>query len=151
MGDEGELVFGISYSNKFKLVRQRLRDADKELKKNFMRAVRATVAPLKEEIPESARQKLPHKGGFAERIAKSKFAVRTKQSTVIVQIANPINLKKIDEGSLRHPVWGHMDRWSEQKIEPGFWSEPIKANEKEMLESLNEAMDETLAEIMKDE
>lgn len=35
------------------------------------------------------------------------------------------HIKVINQGTLRHPVWGNMTTWVNQRIRPGFWDQPL--------------------------
>lgn len=137
----------INYGEKFRLLRIRLREADKAMRLEFMAGVRAAVNPLKVEVPRSAKDKLPRRGGLAEKVAKSKYGTRTKGYSVMFQAVNPIDIRSIDEGSVRHPVFGQLNSWVEQKVESGFWSDPIHKDEPIVMAKLNEVMNTTIKRI----
>lgn len=148
--ESGNLEFGASSFEKFKLLKQRLRDVDKQIRNAFNKSVRAAVAPLKDEVKKSAHDKLPRKGGLADKVSGSKFATRTSASGLSLNMTNLFQLKDIDEGKLRHPVFGHMNVWANQKINSGFWTEPTTKAQAEIVASVNEAMDEVIKEIDKE-
>lgn len=105
------------------------------------------MAPLKEQVSKSALQKLPKRGGLANKVAASKYAVRTKATTVMFQMVNPIDIKSFDEGLIRHPVFGNKNVWVEQKVTPGFWSDPINADKPAIVGVIVELMNETIKKI----
>jgi hypothetical protein len=113
-------------SEQFSRIKAKLKEADRELRLGFLGRVRAILAPLKVQISESALQKLPKKGGLAERIAKSKYSVRNRPTSVTLQTINPYQIQSIDNGRIRHPVFGHMDRWVPEPVSAGFWTDPTE-------------------------
>lgn len=146
---DGEIEFSINLSDKLKILKARLRDSDKAIRLAFLAATRAAVLPLRQAVIASAEEKLPRSGGFAARVANSKFATRNKTMSTIVQIVNPIDLKQIDDGSLRHPVFGRINSWIDppQKINPHFWTEPTEALRPVVSAEINKAMDIAFREI----
>ena len=57
-----------------------VKSADDDLRKELFKAVSAATRPVKQEIPESARRTLPHKGGLNEWVASAKVTTRQAYS-----------------------------------------------------------------------
>ena len=111
-----------------------LKDAgDKSLRKELLAGIRKVGKPAIEDVRASALATLPNKGGLNERIAKSRFGVRTRLSgnSAGVQIKQTDKGKaasSIDEaGTWRHPVHGNRRAWVEQTYGPakGWFTEPL--------------------------
>ena len=102
---------------------------DKELRKELLRGIRVATKGTKAKIKANALSQLPKKGGLNAVIAGSKFATKTKTSArstgIKIVATNPHQIRGMDRGHLRHPVFGHRDRWKSQKIPAGWFSEPI--------------------------
>lgn len=146
----GEIELGIARYEKFRLVRSKLKEADKSLRLKFMRNIRAALKPLGKDISESAEEKLPKRGGLNKKIANSRYATRTKALSVTFQTTNLYQIQNMDKGIVRHPVFGNDDsitKWVDQKITPNFWTEPIEKAKPEVQASVDEAIAETLEEL----
>lgn len=124
-----------------------------ELRKQMLKNIRVSVAPVKPLIIAEARGTLPHSGGANEWVASSKISigatVSPRTATVAVRASNTSsaikakkarakaagkkyggnamhNLKAIDGGVLRHPVFGNREVWADTKVKPGFFTRPCK-------------------------
>jgi delta 1-pyrroline-5-carboxylate dehydrogenase len=144
---EGYVELGIEPSVKYKEFRVRLKEADKELRLGFNAKVRALLAPLGIDISQSALERLPKRGGLAKRVAESKFTTRSRLTSILFQMSNTFEIKDMDEGLIRHPVFGHMDRWAEQKIQPNFWTDPVTAIEPAITVGVESLIQETVRKI----
>lgn len=120
-----------------KAVSRAVREAgDKELKKALTKGTGAAVEPAKEAVKASARAELPHRGGLAESIASSKFRVQRLTGAapgIRLIMRRPkehgggiSDLRRMNAGSLRHPVYGRR-KWVLQKIPSGWFTRPLEA------------------------
>lgn len=110
---------------------KRLKDlGDKELKREFSKAISAATKPLVQELRQSARETLPKKGGLADRVAKSQIRTVRRASSrtqgIRVTAKNPYVLGRLDQGKLRHPVFGR-NVWVDQTVKSGWWTRPTEA------------------------
>lgn len=115
--------------------------ADKGLEKELNKAATEAVAPFRPAIRASARANLPSRGGFAEKVARSKINTRKSRKGVTVVMSSPYSLRKIDQGKLRHRVFG-QNVWVVQDIPPGFHSEVVKDLEAHARVKMQAAMDD---------
>jgi hypothetical protein len=143
-------------------IAKRLKAAgDRDLKNELLAGIRKTTKPEIPKIRDSAREKLPKRGGLAELIATSKIGTRTRLTgnSVGVQIrgTGKHDLKELNAGRLHHPVFvknrsgllhrktgrgktgnalGGTDRkdwkWVTQKVPSGFFDEPIQKDKPEL-------------------
>jgi hypothetical protein len=141
---DGDFELSIPTVQKFRALKQALRDADKEIRLGFLAKTRAALAPLKAAVSQSALGKLPKRGGLADRVANSKYSVRTRAASVSFITTSPLEIKTIDAGNLRHPVYGHMQAWVDQKVTPDFWTDPIEAARVETTALLETLMNQTI-------
>jgi hypothetical protein len=133
------------------LSRQLKAAGDKALARELTKAISKAVAPLKSELPASARSHLPKRGGLAERVAASKvgFSRRTSGQAVglRVQAKNAYHLAQMDAGFVRHPVFkrkgeeGRRVVWQTQRITPGWFSKPTEAAGPRIRAEVQAAMD----------
>ncbi len=125
----------------------RLKLVDKKLRLAFNRRIREIMVPLKEEVKSSAEELLPKAGGFAADIAASRFSTSVTSYTVVFKMRDVYDLKKVDEGRLRHPVFGNRSVWVTQSIRSGFWSNPVEKAKVEIAAAVIEAMNEVIKEL----
>lgn len=114
-------------------VSSKLKEAgDKGLQRDMRKALDRAAVPLKEGAPEGAREKLPKRGGLAEAIANAKFSLSVrggKNPSVRLtgkrtnKTGKQSDLNKIDQGSLRHPVFGKRKVWVLQRVTPDWFSD----------------------------
>lgn len=140
-----------------------------ELRKQMLKNIRVSVAPVKPLIRAEALNTLPHAGGANEWVASAKVsvgatvspkiatvAVRASQSNAAVRAKKARakaagktyrgsathNLKAIDQGILRHPTFGH-EPWKDTAVKPGFFSRPCKLMAPSVLLACNLTVSET--------
>lgn len=114
------------------LLSRQIKDlGDKDLKRELTRAIERTVEPLRRELPLSALRTLPQRGGLAARVASSQISIDRRStgrgSGLRVRARNPYALRRIDKGIIRHPVYGNRRAWVKQRVEPGWFTNPIDA------------------------
>jgi len=158
MVNEGGADFYVSKAGADQLasVGRRLKaagDEGKGLRKELLAEIRKAGKPTIQEIRARAREILPHSGGLADRVASAAFGVRTRLAgnRVGVEIKGTgrsvKNLRAINAGRLRKPVFGNRQVWAEQSVEPGFFDEPIEANVPVIRQHIKEAMQATARKI----
>lgn len=118
-----------------------------DLRREMLRGLRQAARPAAAAIRESAREKLPKRGGLADLIAEqTHITVRSRTSAnragVFVITTDPHDIGRMNRGILRHPVFGNRDVWVGQAITPGWWTDPLLALEpnvqREMAKVLND-------------
>lgn len=115
--------------------RQLRQVADKELRKELLAGLNRATKPLKESAKRSAQTSLPRRGGLAAKVAGSRFATRSRLSgrDPSVRItAKGMDLRSLDTGSLRHPVFGNRKVWVTQRVARGWFSKPIESGADEV-------------------
>lgn len=133
--------------DQFAAISRQLKEmADKGLQREFSKAINSAVKPLKADLQKSALEKLPKKGGLNQRVANgTRISTRRANSRraqgIRVQAKNAYALGRIDGGTVRHPVFGHRDRWVDQHVTPGWWSDPIEAAGPNVQREIQAAMD----------
>lgn len=130
---------------------ERLKSADKTIQREFTSALNRTTKPLKSAAKESARQKLPQRGGLAEKVANSRFSTRrsTRGRTVGIRLtaAGLRGLKSIDDGTVRHPTFGNRSEWVAQSVTPGWFTEPMEKSAPLVRQQIVAAMNDTAKKI----
>lgn len=145
---------GVSGLNQLAEVARTARLAGGELTPKIKRGIAKIGPPAKQAVIASAEEKLPHRGGYADLMAKSlKVRVKTDlgfttAGVTIVTYASGKGERRdvvaVNRGILRHPVWGHRRRaWVAQKIKSGFWDDAMQKVENDAYERVREVVDET--------
>lgn len=127
--------------------------ADKGLRREVYAGFRKAAKPLGERMISQGAAEMPHHGGLAARIAASKLAQsnsttgRNPSITLSLRSREGYDLKAMDAGILRHPVFG---RWlagvKPQRLRPGAFTRPFEAGadgvRKEVIAALNRVNDQ---------
>src|SRR6266700_6098635 len=129
-----------------------LKDAgDKDLQRELRRAMQRGGKPLKDAARKGALERLPKRGGLAERVASSKFGVRTstagKGASVRIIGRSGYDLQGMDEGLIRHPVWGNRKKWVSETVKPGWFSDAEEAAAPQGRDELVKAIDDVAAKL----
>lgn len=126
---------------------------EKELRKELLAGIRKSNKPTISAIRANARGSLPRRGGFADQVAASRIATRTrlvgKSAGVQIRALGMYNLRQLNRGRLRHPLFGNREHWYEQQIEPGWFSEPIEKDAPRIRADIEAAMQDVARKIEK--
>jgi hypothetical protein len=124
---------------------------DKDLQRELRRAMQRGGKPLKDAARKGALERLPKRGGLAERVATSKFGVRTttsgKGAAVRVIGQSGYDLQGMDDGEIRHPVRGNRKVWVSQAVKPGWFSDAEEAAAPKVRDELVKAIDVVAAKL----
>jgi len=144
---------------------KRFRVAMKVLDKGSKRAVNETLSaaaqPIRDEFKAEAVATLPSRGGLAANVAKSRFTVLKRlggsRPTLSIRIRRPksggqkaVDLGRLNEGRLRHPVYGRPDRtrrqwgWVDQAIRAGMWDRTLDKAVPGVADALRESVQDAL-------
>lgn len=130
----------------FAVAAARLRVADRELIRLARRNIRDAVAPVKDAIRVRALETLPKSGGLAARVAGSRLGTSTSFSPrtggVTLRMRSQDNLRSIDAGRVRHPLFGDRKHWYEEAVTPGFFSGPVADATREVEAACMAALEE---------
>lgn len=118
-------------AEQFAEISQRLKQVGGgELRKELNRGLRLATKPLKSAVVRSARDTLPRRGGLADKVAKSKITVKRRASSRDVSIrliaSNSHDIKSMDKGILRKPLYGNRKHWYYQPVPAGWWTRPLQ-------------------------
>jgi hypothetical protein len=136
---------------KFVALARKLQEVDdKKLKGRFYRAINSISKPLISLVRDSAANTLPKRGGLAKRVADAKYRAfrQYRGSAAGVQIigTDQYDLRQINQGTVRHLVYGHPPIVA-QKVKPLFFDEPIIENASLAREALEKEMDDIAREL----
>jgi hypothetical protein len=138
------ILIRIGNTRQFTETARRLQTASRELRSEFYRGINRATNPLKENVRQSARDRLPRSGGLGRRVAKSKIVTRRRMSGknagVRIVGTSGYDIGSINRGRVRHLTYGHLP-WSDQAVKPGFWTEPLVAGAPEARREIQQVMD----------
>lgn len=103
---------------------------NKEMRRELFRAVNRATKPMRDAARHAARENLPRRGGLNEWVAASKFSTSTRTGRD-VRVAVKGNksghdLRALDRGRLRHPLFGNRSAWFTQEIRAGWFTEAMQ-------------------------
>lgn len=107
---------------------------DKTIRREVTKALKVATEPVKADV-RRATDRLPQRGGLGAQVAAARITTRTSlrgnnPSIRLTDRWSGHDLRRIDAGILRHPVPG-TKKWVNQKVAPGFWSDPIRARSRQ--------------------
>ncbi len=107
--------------------------------------LRRATRPLIRETRREAIRQLPRRGGLNRRYAKNKQVVKvlTGALTAGVRIVMPrADSRSIEQGRIRHPVFGRRDRkWVGQQVSGTWWDETLEAGAPTVRRHLDDVVD----------
>lgn len=111
-------------------LRQRLKAAPRDHWKACAKELRKEVRPATIAAKTSARNRLPQRGGLGQLVAaqtKFRTKVTTGARSVGVSIAATSNhdIKGMDKGRIRKPLFGDRRHWYPQQVPAGWFSDPM--------------------------
>lgn len=133
-----------------------LEGAGKELREALAKNTRSAVSPVKREVPAEVLTRMPT--GYGPVLARStKVTTRVTAGTAIKAMVKVVaqgvreerDIKSLDAGTLRHPLFGDRAHWYRQRVRPGFVSDPIEWTRKRVLKGAQDAADQVADTVMK--
>lgn len=130
-----------------KMRKARLGGARSEIRRTLTKATK----PLRTQIRDAARDRLPKAGGLNKWAAVmpgllTDFRPDT-QSVKIRDSKRGHDLKSIDEGRVRHPLYGDKNHWYQQAVAPGFFTDTVAARSPEVAAVVRTELEKYLAQI----
>ena len=108
-------------------VQQELRRlGDKRAFRYYYRGLNRATKPLRAAAQREALRTLPKRGGLAARVAQEKLRATNRSGGVSIVGPNNRQLRLIDAGFVRHPVWGNREVWRTQPVMAGYFSRPME-------------------------
>lgn len=132
------------------LVRRIRTHADaKALRKELYAGLNRVTKPVREDMKASIGPSLPSRGGLAALVmAKASLttsAVAGRNAGVRIRARHKsYDLKRLNEGRLRHPVFGNRGVWVEQTagVNPGFLDESFEKSKPEVARGVQRVLDD---------
>ena len=89
---------------------------------------------------------------LSSRVVNAKFKVKVKAGhnpgvvlTAAGSNGRKIDLKQLDSGVVRHPLFGNRKHWYPQQVTPGWWSRPMEAGVPAVTVAVKAAVDKAVA------
>jgi hypothetical protein len=123
-----------------------LRSTDRVEQRELQKAMRRLASPLKKSARQGALQILPYHGGLNEWVASARFSASVrlagKGAGVRITGAGRAQLNRMDDGTVRHPTYGHRP-WTTQRITPGWFSTPLLLDAPKIRDEIGQALNAT--------
>lgn len=130
--------------------------ARKDLERELRRGLSGSTAPMRTAIRAAAAATMPSAGGYAA-VLPSALRVTPRQSGLLLRLTvaakgagEDRDVRALDAGRLRHPVYGRSRRgrggrrvpspWAVTAIRPGFVTDTFDKTADAVLERLGEAV-----------
>jgi hypothetical protein len=147
-------VIRIEGSDDLQRVANALKEAgDRDLQKQVSSALRGVAKPLGERVLQRASGKMPRRGGLAERVAGMgrvgvSSSLRGRVASVQVILRNKgVDLKAMDAGFVRHPVFGNRHAWARQTVPARAFTEAFEAESAEVQKAATKAAQDVLDDV----
>lgn len=110
---------------------------DRELRKELYRGLNRAAKPAKAKVKPNVAAEMPKKGGAATFITTDLKVTQSNRGAgrnpgITIWSKSPHDIRKINKGQLRHPVFGNRKKWATQSVPAGSFTDPIKEAAPEM-------------------
>lgn len=151
---------GLSGVNQLADVARAARLAGDEFLPKLKKELTKVGPPAKKAVRVAAEKKLPRAGGYAALMSRS-LRVRVNADTSFTGAGITIvthaegkgrrrDVPAINQGILRHPVYGHRRRkWVAQKVASGFWDDAMDETSDAAYRHVRGVLDETTRTLVK--
>lgn len=110
-------------------------------RKLYYGGLNRATKPMRARAKGEAIRILPKRGGLNARVAKTRLTTRSGGGGVYVTSARRSQARSIDQGRVRHPVFGNRDVWSTTNVRTGWFTRPMLAGKpiarRELIEVFN--------------
>lgn len=151
------LAMRIEGSAQLRKAAAEFRKAEKvDMRRELRKAVKATFVGLEPAVKKSAAASLPKAGGYAvimSRAVKVTVKVRTTGdvgATARIHARGRAELRdvrSINAGRLRHPVFGNRKNWTTTNVRPGFVDRPVDDIPDKALRETADAVDRVIRDL----
>jgi hypothetical protein len=126
--------------------------ADKELNKAVGKALREVAKPMGERVVRAGADRMPRRGGMAALVSAARVGVRFSKGRnpgVQLQLSDKSkhDLRSLDRGILRHPVFGDRQVWRSQKVPADAFSDEFAKEAPDAAQAALKAMQKVADDI----
>lgn len=130
------------------LVRRIRTHADaKVIRRELYAGLNRATKPVRDDMKASIAPSLPSRGGLAAlvmaKVSLTTAAKSGKWAGVSIKARHKsYDLRRLNQGRLRHPVWGNRSVWVEQTkgVNPGFLDEAFKKSKPEITRDIQRVL-----------
>jgi hypothetical protein len=124
------------------------------IRKALRKGLKAGAGPLIPLVKAAAADQLPKSGGLNQLVAGQRITVSTLLSVGRESVrltTKDHDTKSTNSGYVRHPVFGHMDRWVSQSIPhaAGWWSTTLERESPKVTPELLKTLEEVAVMIQR--
>lgn len=125
---------------------------DREFKRKLSNEVRKAARPSGDEAKQAALRVLPKHGGLNKFVATSRTTVRTTTSGKNVGVRLTASkkghdLRSIDDGFVRHPIYGDRSRFVSQRVPVGWFTLAVQKSGPAVQKAVVDAIGKALTEL----
>jgi hypothetical protein len=126
---------------------------DKDLVNRFRKRLRDAGKPIGLRVLNRGADEMPQRGGLSNHIkAVGKVSVNSAlqgrvASISVVLRTKGTDLRSINRGELRHPVFGNREVWVGQPVPVGAWTRAFEAERQEATDAALKAIQEALDDV----
>ena len=110
------------------------------LKRDLERAAKRGTRNVERYFRANAQERMPKRGGFAKEYAKAKVQTSRISYGVRLTVVSPHDAKRIEQGRLRHPVYGNREVWASQKVPANVVRDAVVRADAEIQREIDAAM-----------
>lgn len=119
---------------------------DKELRRELTRGLQRATKPIKAAVTDAVLEQMPHGGGLNRRLARSKVSSKTSTGRDPRVRLLWKGHRDLDRGKVRHPVFGNRDRWVDQQVPAGVFSDTVARRAPAARDEIERAVDAVTTE-----
>lgn len=137
----------------FDQIARALREADKDLKRKTTAAMRKAAKPAGLRTIEKASEAMPRRGGFADYLqAQGRVgfgtSLRDSGSSLSMLLRHKgVDLRRLERGILRHPVFGNRDVWATTKVPAGEFGKAFEQEVPPIRQAVLDAAQDVLDDV----
>jgi hypothetical protein len=109
----------------------------REIPNKMAKRIRRAVPPIRRAVKASAVATLPSGGGLGSWVARAGVRASVRRGGRSAGIAlvsgrrsqgGRSDLRRINEGRTRHPLWGNRRHWYPQTVTPGYFDRAVEGD-----------------------
>lgn len=106
----GSTVIRIDDHGQIARVQRELRQfGSRETRRKYYAGLNRATKPMRAKARSEANRILPKRGGLNQRVARARLTTRSNKSGVYITSVTRGQMRNIDQGRVRHPVFGNRD------------------------------------------
>lgn len=108
--------------------------SDRTIVNEMAKEIRGAVPPIRAAVKASALANLPKRGGLNRWTASAKLTAQVRRGAQSAGVSlrdskgsrgKRHDLRALNDGFIRHPLWGNREHWYPQRVAPEFFQKAI--------------------------